>query len=111
MEWDRFSTAGSSLELASVYRALVPEVERLLRSVLRQHGSRKADTNLRPMIAELETLRLGDRGFWSTLRHIVNFMRDLTEHGQDVSEATLRIACETTFGLIPQIASLAPGAV
>jgi hypothetical protein len=106
-EWARYNSARSAFELASVFRALAPIVEAVLRQVLATHGSHLANGNLGPMIGELERRRLGDRGLWSRLNHIVTFARDLAQHGEALSDPVLRIASENAFELLPQLAGLA----
>lgn len=106
-EWNRFATARSEVELASIFRALAPLVEAVLRRVLSTYGSTKAKANLGPMISDLEQRNLGNRGLWSRLNHIVSFARDLAEHGEAVSEPALRVACDEAFDLIPQLSALA----
>jgi hypothetical protein len=109
LEWERYSTARTSTELVSVFRALVPFVEAVLGDTLRSHGSAKSNATLPPMIAELQHRQLADRGLLAKLNHIIVFARDLATHGASLSEPVVRIACENTFDLIPQIAALAKG--
>lgn len=106
LEWTRYQTAQTSVELASVFRALAPTVESVLRRVLSTYGTKVAG-NLGPMIGDLRSRQLGDRGMWSRLNHIVVFARDLAEHGEHLPEPTLRIACEEALALLPQLAVLA----
>jgi hypothetical protein len=106
-EWARYTVARSAGELLSVFRALAPIAEATVRQVLASHGSRRSDTNLAPMIQELQSRGLGNRALWSKLNHIVVFARDLAEHGDSLTEPVLRIACETVFDLLPQVAALA----
>ena len=60
------------------------------------------------MIGELVRRRLGSVGLWSQLNHILSFGRELTEHGEELPEPVLRIACENAFELVPQLAALFP---
>jgi hypothetical protein len=106
-EWTRFGVARTEAELVSVFRALAPLVESILRPVLATHGSKKSDSSLGPMIGDLEARKLGNRAIWSRLNHVVLFGRNLTEHGDSLSEPALRMACENAFDLVPQIAALA----
>ena len=107
LEWERYTTARTSTELVSVFRALVPYLEAVLSDVLRSHGSAKSNSTLAPMIADLQQRQLADRGLLAKLNHIIVFARDLTAHGATLSEPVVRIACENAFELIPQVAALA----
>ncbi len=108
LERRRFDVARTPTELASVFRALAPTVEATVRSLLKAHGSTRADTTLGPMIQDLVRNRLGSVGLWSQLNHILAFGRDLAEHGEEIPEPVLRIACENAFELVPQLAALFP---
>jgi len=108
LERRRFDVARTPTELVSVFRAVAPTVEATVRSLLRAHGSTRADATLGPMIGELVRRRLGSVGLWSQLNHILSFGRELTEHGEELPEPVLRIACENAFELVPQLAALFP---
>lgn len=107
LEWARFSVATTGAELSSVFRAIAPLVEAALARTLATHDSTKANATLGPMVGDLVSRKLGNRGLWSRLNHVITFARDLAEHGEALSEPALRIACENAFDLIPQIAALA----
>jgi len=107
LEWSRFLVARSGTELTSIFRSLAPLVEKVLGRILASHGSAKASANLGPMVTEMQQRRLGDRALWSRLNHVVTFARDLAEHGEALSDPAMRIACESAFDLIPQLAALA----
>ena len=108
LEYRRYTSAINPHELVSVFRAVAPLVENLLRELLKTRGSSKEFTSIGPMISELQQRNLGSVGLYSQLNHILKFSRDLAEHGITVSEPVLRIACENAFELVPQIASLFP---
>lgn len=62
---------------------------------------------------DTEELDLQSRGvaspaLLSQLNHILKFARDLSQHGESLPQAVLRIACENAFELIPQLAALWP---
>ena len=108
MEYRRYSTATSPAELASVFRAVAPEVESIVKELLSAHGSLSAHANLGTAINDLRSRQIGDIGLWSQLSHIIKFSRDLEGHGTALSEPVLRIACENAFNLVPQLAALFP---
>jgi len=108
LEHRRYTSAITPHELISVFRAIAPLVENLLRDLLKVRGSAREFSSIGPMISELQQRNLGSVGLYSQLNHILKFSRDLAEHGIDISEPVLRIACENAFELVPQIASLFP---
>ena len=110
LERRRFDVARTPTELVSVFRAVAPTVEAIVRGLLKAHRSTKADATLGPMIGEMVSRRLGSVGLWSQLNHILSFGRDLTEHGEELPEPVLRIACENAFELVPQLGALFPQA-
>ncbi len=108
LEHRRYTTAITPSELISVFRAVAPIVETILRELLSAHGCTKHLQSLGPMISELQRRTLGSVALYSQLNHILKFSRDLAQHGAHVSEPVLRIACENAFELIPQLATLFP---
>lgn len=109
-EYQRFRLATSSAELTSVFRALAPTVEAVLKNLLRAHGSQKVHLSLGTVIAELRERRIGGVGFISQVAHILRFGRDLAQHGNEIPDSVLRLACENAFQLVLQAANLFPNA-
>lgn len=106
LEYGRYSTAVSQVELESVFRAIAPIVEDVLRQVLRGRGVEKEMPTLGPMIAEMQSRGMGDVHLYSQLNHVLKFARDLEQHGASLPESVLRIAAANAFELLPQIAGL-----
>ena len=108
LEYRRYNTAITPGEIISVFRAISPLVENILRDLLHTHGCSRQFPSLGPMISELQQRDLGSVALYSQLNHILKFSRDLAQHGASVSEPVLRIACENAFELVPQLASIFP---
>jgi hypothetical protein len=106
LERSRFVVARSPSELMSVFRAIAPTVESVVKGLLHSHGSKTDHTSLGPMIADMQARGIGDSGVYQQLSHILKFGRDLALHGADMPESVLRIAIENAFELLPQLASL-----
>jgi hypothetical protein len=104
----RYRAAQSSAELASVFRAVAPLLEGVVRRLLEAHGSKRNHTNLGTMIHELTERRLGTLGVRSQLSAVQSSARDISLHGEELPSAVLRIACETCFELFPQLGVLYP---
>lgn len=108
LERQRYDAAQTVTELESVFRATAPVVEAVLRSLLKKIHPDREFTSLGKMIAILERDKVGDLGLWSQLNHILAFSRDIEEHGHQLPEPVVRIACENAFGLAIQLAALFP---
>jgi hypothetical protein len=108
LEYGRYSSAQSAIELASVFRALAPTVEAIVKDILVANGVRSAPDKLGPCINALRQHPLGNIGLWSQLSHVLKFGRDLEEHGSPLPEPVLRVACENCFSLILQLGALYP---
>ncbi len=108
LEYRRYSAARSETELRSVFKAVSPVVEAIVKELLRARGSTQQHATLGPAIAELQARGIGGPGLLTQLNHILKFGRDLTQHGELIPASVLRIACENTFELVPQLASLFP---
>jgi len=104
----RYRAAQSSVELASVFRAVAPLLEGVVRRLLEAHGSKRNHSSLGPMIGELTERRLGTLGLRSQLSAVQSSARDISLHGEELPSAVLRIACETCFELFPQLGMLYP---
>ncbi len=107
-KFQRYSTAVTHQELESVFRAVAPLVEAVLKQLLKSKGSKHEHSSLGPAIADLHQRGIGGKPLWSQLNHILKFARDLEGHGASLPDPVLRIACENSFGLIPQLAALFP---
>ena len=107
-EYRRYTTARTSLELTSVFRGIAPCTESIAREMLIAHGCKRDLSTLGPIIKELHARKLGGVALISQLNHVLKFGRDLTQHGNQLPEPVLRIACENAFQLIPQLASMFP---
>lgn len=107
-ERHRYEVAQTTEEVASVFRAVMPVLEGLVRRLLRAHGSDKEHGTLGPMISELRQLSIGTRGLWSQLNAVLNNGRDISLHGEELPVAVLRMACENCFELFPQLGQLFP---
>lgn len=99
----RYELAQAAEEVASVFRAVMPILEGVVRRLLRAHGSTKEHGSLGPMIAELVERKIGTRGLGSQLNAVLTSGRDISLHGEDLPIAVLRIATETCFELFPQL--------
>jgi hypothetical protein len=110
-EYQRFLLATSSAELTSVFRALTPTVEAVLKNLLAAHGSRRVHPSLGTVIAELRERSIGGIGFITQVDHILRFGRDLAQHGNDIPVPVLRLACENAFQLVLQAANLYPNSL
>ena len=108
LEYGRYVTATSTTELESVFRAVAPVVEAIVKETLRANGSRRHHSSLGPAISDLKNRGVGGPGLWMQLDHVLSFPRDLTEHGLPLPVSVLRIACANAFELVPQLASLQP---
>jgi len=102
----RYELAHTGPDVNSVFRAVMPILEGVVRKLLRSHGSTKEHGTLGPMIAELVERRIGTRGLWSQLNAVLTSGRDISLHGEDLPVAVLRIATETCFELFPQLGAL-----
>jgi len=109
-EYDRYAVALTAAELESVFRATAPIVESVAREVLQANGCNRTLDTLGPMIQELKNRGLVGNGTITELRYVVKFARDLEQHGTTLPESVLRIACETLFDVLPQLAAAAPRA-
>lgn len=107
-ERQRYENAQTPEELASVFRAVVPLLEGVVRRLLRAHGSDKEYGTLGPMIGELRQRTIGTRGLWSQLNAVLNNGRDISLHGEELPVAVLRIVTESCFELLPQLGQLFP---
>jgi hypothetical protein len=107
IEWNRYVVARSQAELLSVFRALAPIVEAILRDILASHASKKVDGTLSTMIGDVAQRKLASRALLSKLNHIVLFSRDLTEHGGEQGEGVLRVVCENAFEVVGELAAIA----
>lgn len=110
-EYDRYAVALTAAELESVFRALAPIVEAVARAALAANGCDRTVESLGPIIQELQSRGLVATGTLAELRHVVKFARDLAQHGTSLPESVLRIACETIFDVLPQLAASTPRAV
>jgi len=102
----RYDVANTETELMSVFRAVPPLVETVVRELLVNLGSKRDHSTLGPMIADLKGRGVGGVGLWSQLEYVLKFGRDLAQHGTALPLAVLRIACENAFELVPQVAVL-----
>jgi hypothetical protein len=107
-ERQRYELARAPDELASVFRAVAPLLEGIIRRLLRAHGSRREHGSLGPMVGELTERRIGTLGLWSQLSAVHRGARDISLHGEELPVAVLRITTETCFELIPQLGALFP---
>jgi hypothetical protein len=107
----RYEVARRPEEIVSVFRATMPIVEGLVRRLLRAHGSTREHGSLGPMIGELRDRNIGTRGLWSQLTALLNNVRDISLHGEEVPVAVLRIAAEGCFELFPQLLAAFPEAM
>jgi hypothetical protein len=105
-ERQRYEAARTAGEVASVFRAVVPMLEGLVRRLLRERGSTREHSSLGPMIQELHERRIGSLGFRSQLSAVHTNGRDISLHGEDLPVAVLRIATEMCFELLPQTGQL-----
>jgi hypothetical protein len=108
LEYSRFTRATTHEELASVYKAVAPEVEGLARAVLLSAGATGSFGTLGSIIQEFAARGLGGSGLLSQLRHVQKFARDIVEHGETLPDPVLRIACANAFAVLPQLAALSP---
>jgi hypothetical protein len=104
----RYELAQAPEDVVSVFRAVMPMVEGIVRRLLRAQGSKKEHGSLGPMIAELAERRIGTLGLWSQLSAVLTNGRDISLHGEELPIAVLRITTETCFELIPQLGLLFP---
>lgn len=107
-ERSRYATALSETELVSVFRAISPTVEAVLRDLLVASGASRTFDNLGQMIAELRRRSIGGPDLWARLNNVHRFGRDLLLHGYGLSDTLVRFACENAFTLLPELASLFP---
>jgi hypothetical protein len=104
----RYRLARTPDEIVSVFRAVMPILEGVVRRVLRAHGSEKQYGSLGQMIGELRTRSIGTLGIWSQLNAVLTNGRDISLHGEELPVAVLRIVTESCFELFPQLVSLFP---
>ncbi len=107
-ERHRYQAAQTADEVASVFRAVMPVLEGAVRRLLRAHGSEREHGTLGPMIRDLRERSIGTRGLRSQLNAVLNNGRDISLHGEDLPVAVLRIVCESSFELFPQLGLLFP---
>lgn len=108
LERGRYERARTPEELASVFRAIAPVVEGLVRDLLRADGCKKEFSSLGPMIGEMVSRGLGTVGLRAQLNAVLTGGRDISLHGEELPTPVLRIVTETCFGLLPQLAGLLP---
>lgn len=108
LEYGRYTTARTAVELDSVFRAVAPIVEKVVKDVLLAGGSSSQHSSLGPAINDMRQRHIGNIGLWAELSHVLKFTRDLSQHGTSLPEPVLRIACENCFQLLPQLAALYP---
>lgn len=106
LEYRRYSLALSPIELESVFKAIAPLVEDIVKDLLRSHGSTALHSTLGPAISEMRERGLGGISITSQLSYVLKFSRDLAQHGVNLPLPVLRIACENAFEVIPQLAAL-----
>jgi hypothetical protein len=106
LEYGRYSTARTALELESVFKAVAPVVEDMVKDLLTANGSEATYPGLGPAINALRGRGLGNVALYAELSHVLKFARDLASHGAQLSEPVLRIACENCFQLVPQLGAL-----
>ena len=108
LEYGRYSTARTAVELDSVFRAVAPIVEKVVKDVLTACGSTIQHGSLGPAINDMRQRGIGNVGLWAELSHVLKFTRDFSQHGTSLPEPVLRIACENCFQLLPQLGALYP---
>jgi hypothetical protein len=108
LEYQRFVSATSPLELISVFRSIAPVVEAIVMDLLKARGSVTDHGTLGPAIADLQNRGIGDAALYAQLSHILKFGRDLAQHGVSLPDSVLRIAAANAFELVPQLAALFP---
>lgn len=108
LEYGRYNTARTAVELDSVFRALAPIVEQVVKDVLAASGSASQHGSLGPAINDMRQRSIGNVGLWAELSHVLKFTRDLSQHGTSLPDPVLRIACENCFQLLPQLGALYP---
>jgi hypothetical protein len=107
-EWRRYEIAFTDVELQSVFRSIAPIVEQVAKELLLTRGSTTSHPTLGPVIGELRSRKIGGIALWSQLDHILKFGRDLAQHGSDLPDTVVRIACANAFELLPQLGALFP---
>lgn len=114
-DWDgiiaerrRYEVAQTPEEVVSVFRALVPILESVVRRLLQTHGSKRDPGTLGPMIGELQERQIGTRGLWTQLNAVQTNARDSSAHGEYVPLGVLRMATVGCFELFPQLGLLFP---
>ena len=107
-ERQRYEVAQTPAEVASVFRALAPILEGVLRRLLQAHGSRHQLPTLGPMIGEMTRRDIGSLGTRSQLGAVQNHGRDISLHGEDVPVVVLRIVTEICFKLFSELGGLFP---
>lgn len=107
-ERGRYEEARSQEQVTSVFRAVAPILERVVKDLLHAHGSTKHHSSIGPMISELRSRSIGDRALWSQLDAVRTCGRDISLHGDDVPLPVLRILTVTCFELFPVLAELFP---
>jgi hypothetical protein len=108
LEYQRYITATSAIELESVFKSVAPIVEMIAKDLLAASGSNSQHSTLGPVLNELHSRGVGGVALASQLNHILKFGRDLAQHGVSLPEPVLRIACENAFELVPQLGALFP---
>ncbi len=108
LEYQRYAVAISDTELQSVFKAIAPVVEAIVKDLLRAHGSNQQHPTLGPAIADLQDRGIGGPALFSQVNHVLKFGRDLAQHGTMIPTTVLRIACENAFELVPQLGALFP---
>lgn len=75
LEYRRYAAARTAVELESVFRAIAPVVEEVVKDVLRSAGSAAQHPALGPGINELRQRSMGNVALWAQLSHILKFAR------------------------------------
>ena len=108
LEYQRYAVALTDTELESVFKAIAPILEAIVKDLLRALGSTQQHATLGPAIADLQIRGIGGIALLSQLNHVLRFGRDLSLHGASIPTTALRIACENAFELVPQLGALFP---
>ena len=107
-ERSRYETSQTSDEVESVFRAVMPILEGVVRGLLSARGSQMTHSTLGPMIRDLRNRGIGALGLWSQLSAVQNNARDISLHGEDLPIAVLRLATVCCFELFPQLGKCFP---
>lgn len=108
LQRSRFQFSQTSSEIVSVFRAIMPTVESVVRRLLTAHGAKNELASLGPMIAQLKNRGIGTRGLWSELSGLQTLARDVALHGHDMSPTFLKFGCSACFDVILQLGSFFP---